>query len=212
MISIYYYKFSTPFPVRKWQFYFQLMPKDIQERIRRYRKEENKYQLMIGRLLLKEGMYELGLHDFQLKDIYYDEFNCPLWSDKVNFNIAHSGELVACAFSKKQPVGLDIEKIRTINLADFDYILNEVDHQSILQANNQYQAFFKIWTIKEAVTKAIGRGLAIDVQHIYIFDKYALFEKQKWYYQTLHFEGDFAAHIVTNQDNFSDIKLIQQTF
>jgi len=193
MVSIYYHKFSRPFPVRKWGFYFQQMPKDIQERIRRYRKEENKYQLMIGRLLLKEGMNQLGYKDFKLTDLYYNEYNCPLWSNDIHFNIAHSGTVVACAFSDESRIGLDVEKIKVLDLNNFEYILNELDHENIEKAINPYDAFFKIWTIKEAVTKALGKGLLIDVQQIYIYDEYAVLEETKWYYQTLDLAAGYAA-------------------
>lgn len=196
MTQIFYHKLSTPFSIKKWAFYYQQMPEDIQERIRRYRKEENKYQLMVGRLLLKEGMEQLGFKDFKLADLYYNEFNCPLWRKGINFNIAHSANVIACAFSKTKKIGLDVEQVRPINLADFTYILNELDEQNIQQAANAYTAFFKIWTIKEAVTKAIGKGLSIDVQQIYIHEKYAVFEGQKWYYQTLDLEDNIAGHLV----------------
>ncbi|MEM1123192.1 MAG: 4'-phosphopantetheinyl transferase superfamily protein [Bacteroidota bacterium] len=211
MISIYYYHWTEPFPNQKWKSYYQQVPPDIQARIQRYRKVENKYQLLMGRLLLKKGMHELGFVDFRLSDVYYDEFNCPKWSDSVYFNIAHSGNVVACAFSTTQPIGLDIEQIRPINLADFDYVLNEVDQQAITKASDPYLAFFKIWTIKEAVTKAMGQGLAIDVQPIYIFEKYALHGDRKWYYQTLDLGEDFAGHLVTDRPNF-EARLLKQSF
>lgn len=200
MIQIFYQKAILSFSVKKWGFYFRQMPEDIKERIRRYRKEENKYQLLIGRLLLKEGMNVLGFQDFRLEDLHYNENNCPLWNPVINFNIAHSGNVVACAFSKTRAIGLDVEKIRKINLADFAYILNEVDQNNIKLAANAYHEFFKIWTIKEAVTKAIGKGLAIDVQQIYIFNDFAELEGQRWYYQGLNFAEDFAAHIVSDKE------------
>ena len=199
MVAIFHNKINAPLPIEKWTTYFQQMPEDIKERIRRYRKGENKHQLLIGRLLLKEGMSKLGFEDFALQDLYYNEHNCPLWNPSVNFNIAHSGNIVACAFSKVVAIGLDIERIRKINLNDFDYILNEVDQQNIKNASDAYQAFFKIWTIKEAITKAKGRGLAIDVQQIYVLDNYAELEGQKWYYQSLNLAKGFAAHIVSEE-------------
>lgn len=207
MTQIYYQQFSTPFPVKKWAFYYQQLPEDIQERIRRYRKEENKYQLMIGRLLLKEGMQRLGYRDFQLADVNYNEFNCPLWRPDIQFNIAHSGNIVGCAFSETLKIGLDIEKIRMIDLTNFDYILNKVDHENIANANNPYDAFFKIWTIKEAVTKAIGKGLAIDVQQIYIYENHAELAGVKWYYKKLNLAMGFAAHLVMNEDELDKIKM-----
>jgi len=199
MVNVFHNAINAPFSIKKWGFYFQQMPEDIKERIRRYRKEENKYQLLIGRLLLKEGMRELGFKDFDLQDLHYNEHNCPLWKPSINFNIAHSGNIVTCAFSKTTAVGLDVEKIRKINLTDFDYILNDLDQQNIKKAPNAYQAFFKIWTIKEAVTKAIGKGLAIDVQQIYIFEEYAELDGQKWHYKALNLAEDFAAHIVSEK-------------
>ena len=170
-------------------------------------KEENKYQLMIGRLLLKEGMERLGFKDFNLTDLYYNEFNCPLWREGIHFNIAHSANVVACAFSKTRRIGLDVEQIRSINLSDFAYILNELDEQNIQKLTNPYTDFFKIWTIKEAVTKAIGKGLSIDVQQIYIHESYAVFEGQKWYYQTMDLQENIAGHLVMEEEAVEPIKL-----
>ncbi len=212
MTKIFYHQFSTPFSIKKWGFYFQQMPEDIQERIRRYRKEENKYQLMLGRLLLKEGMQLLGYRDFKLVDLSYNEFNCPLWRADIHFNIAHSGNVVGCAFSKTLKIGLDIEKIRPINLNDFEYILNELDQGNIAKAANPFDTFFKIWTIKEAVTKAIGKGLSIDVQQIYIYENYAVLGEVKWYYKKLDLGVDFAAHLIMDKDELERVEIEMMKF
>ena len=143
MIQIYYSQLPAAFSKKKWITYFQQMPDDIRQRIHRYRKIENKYQLVVGRLLLKYGMQQLGFNDFQLRDLYYDKNNCPLWREDIHFNIAHSGNIVACAFSKKDKIGIDIEKIRQINLNDFDYILNKIDQQAIAKTSNSIPAFFQ---------------------------------------------------------------------
>jgi len=162
---------------------------------------------MLGRILLKEGMQQLGHRDFQLADLHYNEFNCPLWRPEINFNIAHSGNIVGCAFSEKLKIGLDIEKIRPINLNDFEYILNTLDHENIAKAVNPYDAFFKIWTIKEAVTKAIGKGLSIDVQQIFIYENYAMLEDVKWHYKTLNLSTGFAAHLIMDKNELDSIKM-----
>lgn len=211
-MEIYYNQFTKPFNVKQWGAYFAQMPADIQERIRRYRKEENKYQLLIGRLLVKYGMNDLNLKDFDLVDIYYDESKCPRWKGRMHFNIAHSGNIVACAFSDQYKIGLDIEKIKTINLKDFDHVLNDKDHQRIANAENPYDAFFKIWTIKEAVTKAIGLGLAIDVQQIEILEDCAILENEYWFYEKLNFDKNFAGHLVINKNNFDALKMINVEF
>ncbi len=211
MIQVFYNQLNMSSPDEKWSSYLQQMPEDIKERIRRYRKKENKYQLLIGRLLLREGMHQLGFYNFDLQDLHYNEHNCPLWITEIHFNIAHSQNIVACAFSKTAAIGLDVERIRKINLNDFEYILNDLDHQNIKKSQKVYQAFFKIWTIKEAITKAIGKGLAIDVQQIYIFDEFAELEGQKWYYQSLNLAEGFAAHIVSDKV-FSQLEIKELQF
>lgn len=212
LVNIFYSQFSEPFSSQKWTHYFHQMPLDIQERVLRYRRGENKYQLLLGRLLLKTGMAELGFSDFDLNAVFYNENNCPVWKPQVRFNISHSGNVVACAFSENLAIGLDIEKIKPIDLKDFEHILNEGDYQTLALAKDVAAAFFKIWTIKEAVTKALGKGLAIDVQQIFIKEDYAFFEGQKWYFQSFERWEGFAAHLVANQPVVGEVKLFDVAF
>jgi len=211
MITLRYQQFQAPFSTEKWAFYQAQMPSDIKNRINRYFKVENKYQLLLGRLLLKKGMHELGYKDFNLADLSYDEFNCPHWRNSPSFSIAHSGNIVGCAFSKKAKIGLDIERIQPIKLADFKHILNDLDYQNIAKAANRDNAFFKIWTIKEAVTKAIGKGLAIDVKAINILEQYAVLENQKWYFQKINLSEKFAIYMVSEVPILKS-KVIKETF
>ena len=199
MTTIFFHNFKAPFPNEKWAFYLEQMPVDIQNRIGRYFKEENKYQLLIGRLLLRAGMLHLGYKMFDLAHLFYDEFNCPKWKADIQFNIAHSGNVVACAFSQTTQIGLDIERIRPIQLKDFGHILNAIDYEQLQNASSSKDAFFKIWTIKEAITKAIGKGLAIDVKEIEIYDEFAYLDQQKWYYYPINLKDGYAGHIVSNE-------------
>lgn len=86
----------------------------------------------------------------------------------IHFNISHSGELVACAINDTE-IGIDIEKIRKINLKiakkiclenELNYIFdgNEIDYTS---TNPKHiERFFEIWTGKEAYFKYLGTGIS----------------------------------------------------
>ncbi len=199
MIHLFYTQLSDV-SEEKWQHYFQQMPLDIQERIHRYKRLENKHQLLLGRLLLKHGMKELGFKNFKLESIYYNKKNCPLCLENINFSIAHSGNLVACAFSKSVRIGIDVEQVKPINLANFDYVLNDRDRKWLSEDTaNTYRSFFKIWTIKEAVTKALGEGLGIDVRPITIFKNDLLCADKKWYFQNLDIQEGYVAHLVSER-------------
>ncbi len=80
----------------------------------------------------------------------------------VFFNVSHSGDMVVCAVSDNE-IGIDIEKIRPINLkaAEKFACSNEIEYMEQTQ-----NGFFEIWTLKEAYFKCIGTGLGNDIKTV----------------------------------------------
>lgn len=76
-----------------------------------------------------------------------------------HFNLSHSGDAIAVAVAG-QPVGLDIESHRV--LSDGLAIAQRVFHpreRLWLQAQPDFTAaFYRLWTLKEALLKATGEG------------------------------------------------------
>ena len=87
--------------------------------------------------------------------------NC---SDKrLNFNMAHSKNLLLYAFSSKREVGIDLEHVRPIpevaQIVETYFSNKEKKVFSGLPANQQKTFFFQLWSRKEAFLKATGKGL-----------------------------------------------------
>ncbi|WP_083244311.1 4'-phosphopantetheinyl transferase superfamily protein [Enterococcus sp. AZ101] len=83
----------------------------------------------------------------------------------IFFNLTHSASYVACSISSA-PVGIDIEKMVQINIKEIatffsiseqDYIFSKGSEQKRLDA------FYSIWTLKEAFSKKMGCGLSIPL-------------------------------------------------
>ena len=81
----------------------------------------------------------------------------------VSFNLSHCEGLALVAVSPGTPVGVDVERIRT--LADADAIVArffsaaEGHEYAALAREDRPRAFFSIWTRKEAFVKGTGKGL-----------------------------------------------------
>jgi len=84
------------------------------------------------------------------------------YAENINaeFSISHSGTIAICAVSDT-PVGIDIERIRDIDLSvakkhfapdEQDYVLEKMSLSK--------QRFFEIWTRKEAYVKMLGKGIS----------------------------------------------------
>ncbi|MCD7471167.1 hypothetical protein HAX54_011480 [Datura stramonium] len=85
----------------------------------------------------------------------------------LHFNISHTSSLVACGVTVNSPIGVDVEaKQRTVKhnvltLARRYFSEHELEAlTAIKDPQLQHQEFMKLWTLKEAYVKALGRGFS----------------------------------------------------
>ncbi len=157
------------------------------------KKNYRKYEWFFGRLLAKIAIIE-SLKQLNLKIprfdkieivsnssgmprfIVHDDVNEKKYlSNSIFFSIAHKFGNVVVASTLQNPVGIDIEKIRTFSHSFGNkFIRNlETDELSVfLKARNRVidRNYIKtgIWCIKEATSKALGLGLKVDFQDMLI--------------------------------------------
>lgn len=146
----------------------------------------------------------LGKYLGRSPELIYYQFNSygkPSINDSnLHFNLSHSGDL-ACITVAATEVGVDIEKV----IEDFDYfeIANSYftyEEISLInfQKNKLTQAkmFFKIWTIKESLLKAIGTGLVIDLPIVQL-------RENKW---------ECISEEYNNNWQIADLKLLNENY
>jgi len=102
-------------------------------------------------------------------EIGYDAFGKPFVAGnpgKMFFNLSHSAGISALAFDRDHEIGVDVEQVRK----DFEYrpiverFFAREDKQFLLSSEeNGATGFFKVWTRKEALLKAIGTGIGEDL-------------------------------------------------
>ncbi len=86
----------------------------------------------------------------------------------IHFNLSHTRGMAVCAICRGHPVGVDVEAIdRSVDvewLAERHFAPQE--YQLILEAplQQRVEIFFRLWTLKEAMLKAVGTGLATPLQ------------------------------------------------
>lgn len=82
---------------------------------------------------------------------------------RLCFNLAHSGDLALYAFAADRRVGVDVEWSREVveamSIARKYFTPEESKHLQAMSADRM-AAFFRLWTRKEAVIKAVGTGIA----------------------------------------------------
>lgn len=90
----------------------------------------------------------------------------------VGFNWSHSGSCAAIAIGRHIAPGIDIEQTRdrprALDIAHRFFRTDEAIALAALPAHAIGAAFLELWTAKEAVLKAMGRGLSFGLDRLSI--------------------------------------------
>lgn len=119
----------------------------------------------------------------------------------MDFNISHSGAYVVCALCPAGRVGIDIEEIRPIDIPDFIAQMTRNQWESLMASKNRLEAFFSLWTQKEAVIKADGRGIAIPLNEIIVEGEKAFLADDIWRMKEVRIVDGYCCHLATNRKN-----------
>jgi 4'-phosphopantetheinyl transferase len=157
---------ERPLPIAE-KFSLLLSP-DEKARAERFYFERDRVHFIVGRGLLRTilGSY-LGMDPAQI-EFSYGLYGKPALqtnhTDNVlQFNLAHSKDLAVYAFCWNHQIGIDLEHVRPMpdedNFAEQFFSARESALIASLSGEEKRNAFFKIWTCKEAFLKASGDGL-----------------------------------------------------
>jgi 4'-phosphopantetheinyl transferase len=212
MVHIYFCRINKNLDDRVLSPLVQQMPVATIERLARYKRWEDYQSHLFGRVLLGRGLEYYGYDPKLILDLKYSPYKRPYLDGRpFDFNISHSGEWVMCALSSQCKIGLDIEKMEPVAIKDFKGIFSPVEWGSIVHAGNQESRFYELWTQKEAVIKANGKGWGILPQDIQLNKSYAFLEEEYWYLEKLDAFKGYSAHFVTDNHAYGGVKMEEVT-
>jgi len=139
------------------------------KKAKRFYKEIDRNRFIIYRAILK---LVLGAYtQLDVKKIYLDyDFNRKPYLAShpwLHFNVSHSENFAVIAISRKK-VGIDIEYLSD----DFKFsnllpdIFDDNERLSIQNATDKKTTFYTLWTRKESLVKALGKGIDEDFKYI----------------------------------------------
>ena len=138
----------------------RLLPPERREKALRCRRQEDRLRSAAAGLLLARYARQLGFDRFPA--LREDVYGKPYFPDapQAQFSLSHSSGYAALATSSL-PVGVDIQEIRPERVMAAVRFLTEPEQAQLtaLPQEEEVQAFFRLWTLKESYGKMTGRGL-----------------------------------------------------
>jgi 4'-phosphopantetheinyl transferase len=88
-----------------------------------------------------------------------------------------------------------------VDIQDFKMQMSGDQWEAIMASENRLEKFFTLWTQKEAVIKADGRGLAIPLHEIIMEGEKAFLANNIWDVKEVRIADGYCCHLATNGEN-----------
>jgi 4'-phosphopantetheinyl transferase len=144
-----------------------------QARAARFRFARDRRRFTVARARLRELLAErLGALPGSI-DFAYGAHGKPALAGRLassgwHFNLSRRDDLALYAFSRGGEVGVDVEAVHALPEADelAARAFSPEENASYLKASADQRslAFFRCWTRKEALAKALGVGLSVEAE------------------------------------------------
>lgn len=148
---------------------YALLSSDEEERADNFRFPHHRQRFVVARGALRQ-IIALYLNIYPKNVVFgYTKHDKPFLKEPalpLEFNITHSHDLAVCALTLNHPIGVDIERVQLDDktaVAKRFFSRHEVAELANAPAEERRAGFYRIWSRKEAVIKAIGKGLAVPL-------------------------------------------------
>lgn len=165
-------------PVEYFPGFYRLLSPAERERNQRYVFEKDRIRDLLTRVFIRKllaNYLSVAPDDLQFETNAHGR-PALVWPDrasKLDFNLSHAGEMIACTLVSDGRIGIDLEPIdREVNIQQASHFFSkiELEELALLSGNQQKEHFLRLWTLKEAYIKAQGRGLSIPLDSFAFYD------------------------------------------
>jgi 4'-phosphopantetheinyl transferase len=157
---------AQPSDVQRW---LRTLDREERERAARFLIEADRREFIAAHALLRAMLtYYLDLPPLAWRFLV-DANGKPsidpnIGAPEIEFNISHTRGLVAVALASHGAIGVDVEEINhsraDLAIAEAYFAGSEVEILRRAPPSERAHCFFRLWTLKEAYIKAIGKGLS----------------------------------------------------
>jgi 4'-phosphopantetheinyl transferase len=167
--EIHVWLFDLDDPCQTHPTWVQLLSAEEASRSKCFKFDKDRLRFVARRGILRQllGRYiDMSPASITYQTNPYGKLSFP--SHALSFNLSSSQDRLAFAFALEKEVGVDIEHVRPLpdlsRLVEYWFSPEECVSLATLAPADQLDAFYHVWTQKEAFIKAHGEGLTFPLK------------------------------------------------
>ncbi|XLS29175.1 4'-phosphopantetheinyl transferase family protein [Flavobacteriaceae bacterium M23B6Z8] len=206
MVKIFLTTFQEPLNETIYDHYKSMLPVALQEKNAKFLRWQDRHSHLLGKILFQEAFKTTGLKGEVWDYIEYNAYKRPCLSvEGYDINLSHSGEYVICAIGEGIRLGIDIEKMKMVEIENFTNIMSTSQYRKIKNSPDQLLEFYKYWTFMESVVKAEGKGMFIPLDQLEIVNNTVQYDKNLWRIQEINIAEGYKSALATDRDSEFEI-------
>lgn len=154
---------------------------------------------LFSRIILKYIAAGLGIAQSEFVSLAISGKPVFTLPNGFDFNISHSGNMVVCCLAKDSFVGIDLELNRPVNIEIYRNCFDSQEWQFITESETPGLTFLKLWVRKEAVIKADGRGIGIELSSFNCLKNKANVGLNTYFIENIDFESEYTCAIACSK-------------
>jgi 4'-phosphopantetheinyl transferase len=138
------------------------------EKIKKFVRPEDAIRALLADILVRSVIASYLKVSNKTIEFNVNEYGKPFLKGNygLHFNVSHSEDWIVCAIDNK-PVGIDIEKVRPVDLLEIaSQLFSDEEYKTLIvkSPEDRQRFFFDLWTLKESYIKAVGTGFSIPLK------------------------------------------------
>lgn len=151
-----------------------LLSAEEDARFARFHDDRDRHAYLLAHALTRRALSSRAAIAPQEWTFAATEFGKPFVSSpagpRLEFNLSHTRDAVACAVARSHPVGVDVQADpgpgKIFSLAQHVFSERELATLLKLSPADRDRAATRLWTLKEALAKAVGIGIRLPFPKI----------------------------------------------
>ncbi len=205
MVTIKYFNLKTLDSSQVENLYLNC-PEKFKREVSRFRLEEDRLHRLIAREIVQSQVQNSGIN-LSIDSWLRSSRGKPFLKNGPFFNISHSGNYVVVAFNQSAEIGVDIEHKAELAIEPLTDFLHPTEIAYIKNTVNDTEAFYHVWTRKEAYLKALGTGIIEGISHTSVLNDVLINKGISWTLKAFEIDAEYSATVCYQSQNQNELAI-----